>query len=140
MQKFFLVLPLLILLPISSGLAQKTETQLTPVAMKSTDGKMICQLAPENTSIEFVGTHVGDDPKPRLGGFKKFSGKVEMADGKPVALKVDMEITSIWTEFDNLTKHLMNADFLRLKSSQNHNLRAPRLPCSATETASSKAS
>ena len=111
MQKFFLVLPLLILLPISSGLAQKTETQLTPVAMKSTDGKMICQLAPENTSIEFVGTHVGDDPKPRLGGFKKFSGKVEMADGKPVALKVDMEITSLWTEFDNLTKHLMNADF-----------------------------
>lgn len=111
MQKLFLVMPLLILLPVTSAVAQKTDNKVTPVVVKSIDGKMTCQLVPENTSIEFVGTHVGDDPKPRLGGFKKFSGQIEMADGKPKSLNVDMEITSIWTEFDNLTKHLMNADF-----------------------------
>jgi polyisoprenoid-binding protein YceI len=92
---------------------QQTETENTgkPVPLREVDGKTVCQLAPENTRIEFVGTHVGDDPKPRLGGFGKFSGTITVADDKPQSIQVDMEITSIWTEFDNLTKHLMTADF-----------------------------
>jgi polyisoprenoid-binding protein YceI len=111
MHKLFLAILLLILLPLSTVTAQATKTKSTPVSVNSTNGKLICELAPSNTSIEFIGTHVGDKPKPRLGGFKKFKGQVEIADGKPVALNLAMEITSIWTEFDNLTKHLMNADF-----------------------------
>ena len=111
MHKLFLATALLVLLPLSAVMAQETKTKSTPVSVNSTNGKLICELVPSNTSIEFIGIHVGDKPKPRLGGFKKFKGQVEIADGKPVAFKVDMEITSIWTEFDNLTKHLMNADF-----------------------------
>ena len=93
--------------------AQETATQdaTRPVALAEMDGKTICLLKPENTRIEFVGTHVGDDPKPRLGGFKTFQGSIEVVGGKPQSIQMEMEITSIWTEFDNLTKHLMNADF-----------------------------
>ena len=29
----------------------------------------VAVLAPTNTSISFIGIHVGDDPNPRLGGF-----------------------------------------------------------------------
>jgi len=90
---------------------EKATTQVVPVAVKSVDGKTIARLAPENTKIEFIGTHVGDDPKPRLGGFKTFAGTIGVEDNKPVSVSVEMEISSIWTEFDNLTKHLMNSDF-----------------------------
>ena len=81
MHKLFLAILLLILLPLSTVTAQATKTKSTPVSVNSTNGKLICELAPSNTSIEFIGTHVGDKPKPRLGGFKKFKGRVDSIDG-----------------------------------------------------------
>ena len=83
---------------------------LTPVALKEGAAK----LAPENTKVDFVGTHEGDEPKPRLGGFKKFTGSLAMTDdGTSIkSLTMEFEIGSIWTEAgDDLTKHLLNADF-----------------------------
>lgn len=70
-------------------------------------------LGPENSRVEFVGTHVGDDPKPRLGGFKSFRGMVILDSSATNLQSIEMtfEIGSIWTEFDKLTSHLMNADF-----------------------------
>ena len=116
MARLFFLIPAMALLLVQTGIAQEKErdTKTTPVALKKVDGKTVCQLAPENTAIEFVGTHVGDDPKPRLGGFKTFAGQFQVSDGKPTALQVEMEIGSIWTEFDNLTKHLMNEDFFEV--------------------------
>jgi polyisoprenoid-binding protein YceI len=56
---------------------------------------------------------VGDDPKPRLGGFRAFSGTIELNEDDTAIRKiaVQFEIDSIWTEFDNLTAHLKTADF-----------------------------
>ena len=116
MARLFLLIPAILLLLVQPSLAQEKgdAAKVTPVSLKKVNGQTVCQLAPENTSIEFVGTHVGDDPKPRLGGFKTFAGDFEVKDGKPTALQVEMEIGSIWTEFDNLTKHLMNEDFFEV--------------------------
>ena len=116
MARLFLLIPAILLLLVQPSLAQEKgdEAKVAPVSLKKVNGQTVCQLAPENTSIEFVGTHVGDDPKPRLGGFKTFAGDFEVKDGKPTALQVEMEIGSIWTEFDNLTKHLMNEDFFEV--------------------------
>lgn len=88
---------------------QATEREFTPVAIN----KHIVEISAENTSVEFVGTHVGDDPRPRLGGFKEFTGTIELNedDTKIRSIQVEFKIESIWTEFDNLTKHLMNSDF-----------------------------
>jgi polyisoprenoid-binding protein YceI len=69
------------------------------------------ELTPKNTSIEFVGTHSGDKPDPRKGGFKEFKGTATVADKKLTAIKVDIDTTSIYTEIDKLTNHLKNADF-----------------------------
>ena len=102
----------LLLIPLDANAQESaTEIETNPVAIESVDGKKVARLEPANTRIEFVGTHVGDDPKPRLGGFKTFEGMVGVQDGKPVSVSVEMKISSIWTEFDNLTKHLMNEDF-----------------------------
>lgn len=116
MARLFLLIPAMLLLLAQPSVAQEKgdDAKVTPVSLKKLNGKTVCQLAPENTSIEFVGTHVGDDPKPRLGGFKTFVGDFQVNDGKPTALQVEMEIGSIWTEFDNLTKHLMNEDFFEV--------------------------
>ncbi len=93
----------------SQGRGQSSKA--TPVAVK--DG--VATLSPENTKVSFVGTHVGTDPKPRLGGFKKFSGKLMPAeDGKSIkSLSMKFETNSLYTELGgNLTSHLKNADFL----------------------------
>jgi polyisoprenoid-binding protein YceI len=87
--------------------------QSGPKAVSLKDG--VATLSPENTKVNFVGKHNGEDPKPRLGGFKKFSGKLSMDEsGETIeALVMEFETSSLWTELGgNLTDHLKNPDFL----------------------------
>lgn len=78
-----------------------------PVALESG----AAALSPENTKISFECAHVGPKPDPRIGGFKKFTGKAEV-DGKSLkSVSVDIETASIWTQFDKLTTHLNAPDF-----------------------------
>jgi polyisoprenoid-binding protein YceI len=81
---------------------------LKPVAWSG--GK--AELTPENTSIGFIGAHTDDRPD-RVGGFEKFSGTLTVDEaGKTVSgVTVDIDATSIWTEFGNLTNHLNSPDF-----------------------------
>jgi polyisoprenoid-binding protein YceI len=91
----------------------ETKVELTPVEIS---GDKV-SLTPENTSVEFVGTHTGDEPRPRLGGFREFKGTMEVdAEAKTVeSIEVEFDVTSIWTEFDNLTAHLKNPDFFEVE-------------------------
>ncbi|MEM7453492.1 MAG: YceI family protein [Planctomycetota bacterium] len=71
-----------------------------------------------NSRISFVGIHVGDEPKPRLGGFTEFQGyvAVDAATSEMKSMVVDIQMDSIWTEFVDLTTHLKNADFFDVAS------------------------
>jgi polyisoprenoid-binding protein YceI len=92
-----------------AGGAAAAPSGLTPVPVDSG----IAMLAPENSRIQFVGTHVGDKPDPRTGVFHKFSGKAEV-DAAAKALKsVTLEISteSLETPISKLTNHLRSADF-----------------------------
>ncbi len=83
--------------------------ELTPVPIA--DGKAI--LTPDNTSIGFVGTHVGSKPDPRTGGFAQFTGTAEV-DTSAKALKsasVEIKTDSLWTQIPPLTSHLKSPDF-----------------------------
>ena len=72
-------------------------------------------LGPQNTKIQFVCAHVGPRPDPRKGGFAKFSGKAEL-DGKSLkSLTVNIDTTSIGTEFEKLTNHLKSPDFFEVR-------------------------
>ena len=70
-------------------------------------------LAPANSRISFVGIHVGDDPKPRLGGFKQFQGyAVVDRDRKSItSISIDINVDSVWTQFAKLSAHLKTKDF-----------------------------
>jgi polyisoprenoid-binding protein YceI len=74
-------------------------------------------LTPENTRIQFVGTHVGPKPDPRTGGFEKFKGTMELepATGVLKSVAVEIDTQSLWTEIPKLTNHLKSADFFEVR-------------------------
>jgi polyisoprenoid-binding protein YceI len=85
----------------------------TPVPIRAA----AATLAPENTKIQFVCAHAGAKPDPRKGGFAKFSGKVEVGpDTKALkSVSVEIDTSSLWTEFDMLTNHLKSPDFFEVR-------------------------
>jgi polyisoprenoid-binding protein YceI len=75
-------------------------------------------LGPANTRIEFVGTHTGDRPNPRTGGFERFTGKLQVDPGTKQlqAVSVEIEAATVWTDAgDKLTTHLKTADFFEVR-------------------------
>ena len=89
------------------AVADAGEANAVPIQSSKAD------LSPDNTKIEFIGTHVGEKPDPRTGGFTKFTGKAELdAAGKSLqSVSADIETASLWTEFEKLTNHLNSPDF-----------------------------
>jgi polyisoprenoid-binding protein YceI len=80
-------------------------------------GTYTLPLSPANTRIEFVGTHAGEKPDPRKGGFEKFTGKLEVdlvaKSLKSISLDIDTE--SLSTEIPKLTEHLKSPDFFEVR-------------------------
>ena len=94
---------------LSDPAATAGEATATPVPVE--DGK--AALSAENTKIQFVGTHTGEKPDPRVGGFAKFSGEAVVdSDAKTLqSVTVDIDTTSLFTPFEKLTTHLQSVDF-----------------------------
>jgi polyisoprenoid-binding protein YceI len=84
-----------------------------PKPVAATGG--IATLTPENSKVEFIGTHAAPRPAdPRLGGFEKFTGQAEIdADAKTLkSVALDIDATSVWTQMGGqLTTHLKSPDF-----------------------------
>src|SRR5262245_8674291 len=68
-------------------------------------------LTPQNTKIQFVCAHVGAKPDPRKGGFGKFAGKAQVEGKSLKSVLLDIDTTSLFTDFDMLTNHLKSPDF-----------------------------
>lgn len=68
-----------------------------------------------NTTIAFVGTHVGDKPDPRKGRFEKLSGNIAVVSGEIAAIHVEIETASLNTEIEKLTNHLKSPDFFDVR-------------------------
>lgn len=67
-------------------------------------------ITPENSKVEFTGSKVTGKHE---GGFKQFSGNIDLVNNKPEDSKVfvEIDVNSIFTETEDLTKHLKTADF-----------------------------
>lgn len=89
--------------------ATTTNTTTNSAANTTTDGTKL-PITPENSKIEFTGSKVTGKHD---GGFKQFSGNINLVDEKPEASQVSVEIdmTSVFTDADGLTEHLKTADF-----------------------------
>ena len=86
-------------------------------------------LTPQNTKLQFVCAHVGARPDPRKGGFAKFMGKAEIDPATKTlqGLDVDIDTTSLFTEFDMLTNHLKSPDFFEVRRFPTGTSKRPRL-------------
>jgi len=77
--------------------------------MAEVDGKV--GITPDNTRIEFIGTHAPGSTEPRKGEFNKFMGHVDLDAQVLQAIHVDIDTTSLKTEIEKLTNHLKSPDF-----------------------------
>lgn len=95
----------------ASGSVIRAEATSSVDSDAITDGKV--ELNPSNTHIGWVGTHTGDDPKPRVGSFEEFAGVAEIdPDAKTLkSISVEIETASLKSPIDNLTAHLNSPDF-----------------------------
>ena len=94
--------------------ARAEEAKLTPVKIE--DG--VATLSPDNTKIEFTGTHSPPKPPdPRVGVFTKFSGeaKVDAEAKKLESVSAEIDTASLSTQFPKLTTHLQSADFFDVR-------------------------
>lgn len=89
--------------------ATVSESTQTPDAAKPAGAETLV-ISPENSKVEFVGSKVTGS---HSGGFKQFSGTIELAkEGIPQSrVTIDIDTTSIFTDNDNLTSHLKTPDF-----------------------------
>ena len=79
--------------------------------------KGVAMISAANSKITFVGTHSGDKPDPRTGGFAKFTGKVtvDQTTKTLTGITADIDTTSLFTAIPKLTDHLKAADFFEVR-------------------------
>lgn len=67
----------------------------------------------ENSKVEFTGSKVTGHHD---GGFKNFTGTVNLVDGKVEGstVKVEIDMASVFTDDEGLTTHLKNQDFFEV--------------------------
>lgn len=88
---------------VSDSSATAAASTTSPVATGVTSN-----VIKEKSSIKFVGAKVTRDHK---GEFKTFDGWIEYVAGKPTKISFDIDLNSIETDTENLTKHLKTPDF-----------------------------
>lgn len=62
----------------------------------------------KDSKIGFVGSKI---TRKHIGGFTEFSGTVSIVDGKMIAVKTLIDMSSVETDHPRLTAHLKTADF-----------------------------
>jgi polyisoprenoid-binding protein YceI len=114
--------------------AEKTEPPSEPVSVEN--GK--AALTPKNTTVQFVGLHTGDEPKPRTGYFSKFKGEfaIDKRTNIPTAAHVDIETKSLITPIGRLTSHLQSPDFFDVEQFPKASFKAIKFE--ATDAAAGK--
>lgn len=87
--------------------AQVSEEQAVALAAASSETYTFA----ESSTIKFTGSKVTGS---QSGSFKSFSGSFKVADGAPVSGAFTIDMDSITTEKEKLTKHLKDADFFNV--------------------------
>ncbi|MFN3167061.1 MAG: YceI family protein [Phycisphaeraceae bacterium] len=67
------------------------------------------ELDGENTTVQWTGSKPTGSKHD--GGFKTLSGTATVADEKLIGMEATIDIKSMWSDNEKLTKHLLNEDF-----------------------------
>ncbi|MDQ3132739.1 MAG: YceI family protein [Acidobacteriota bacterium] len=93
--------------------AVTAEANSTAATTRQIKGESVA-ITPENSKVEFVGSKVTGKHD---GGFKQFSGNIDLVNNKAEASQVaiDIDMNSVFTDADGLTKHLQTGDFFEVE-------------------------
>ncbi|MGB7068225.1 MAG: YceI family protein [Pyrinomonadaceae bacterium] len=71
-------------------------------------------INPENSKVGFVGSKVTGKHD---GGFKAFTGTIDLVGEKPEdsTVAIDIQMNSVFTDADGLTSHLQTGDFFEVE-------------------------
>jgi polyisoprenoid-binding protein YceI len=99
-----------------SAAASEQKKEAAPVPVPVEDGKVA--LTPKNTTVQFVGAHTGEDPRPRTGYFTKFAGELSIDEGTKAlhGAAIEIETGSLVTPIARLTNHLKGQDFFDFRA------------------------
>ena len=113
-----LLIPFVFCLVLFSACANPADN--APKAVVSAPSAPAAQLPPakgtrvtfaaENSSIDFIGSKVTGIENC---SFKKFTGSIDLVEGKPAesSVNVDIDLKSVEAKIGKLTEHLKSADF-----------------------------
>ena len=89
--------------------SQGNTNAATPATKPVIKGEALA-LTPENSKVEFTGSKVTGKHD---GGFKAFTGTIDLVNAKPEesSVFVDIDMNSVFTDADGLTTHLKSPDF-----------------------------
>ena len=102
----------------SDPAADKTKAEVSEPKNEKTEKKEIkgtgLAINSENSKIEFTGSKVTGKHD---GGFKTFSGTIDLVNAKPEesSVSVEIEMKSVFSDADGLTKHLKTGDFFEVE-------------------------
>jgi polyisoprenoid-binding protein YceI len=95
-----------------AGDGTETESTEGETATPTAEAGAIA-LSPDNTQIQFIGTHNRENLDPRTCEFEEFSGTATLDDeGSLAAVTVEIQTDSVTTFDQKLTNHLKNEEFL----------------------------
>lgn len=94
---------------VNAGNANGGNTAASPQTVSPVKGTAYT-ITPTDSKIEFTGSKVTGKHD---GGFKGFTGTIDLVNSKPVesSVWVSIEIASTYSDDDGLTKHLLTPDF-----------------------------
>ena len=101
--------------PKATTTAPSTTTTATSSQAPTADTKgMAIGFSPADSKIEFTGSKVTGKHD---GGFKQFKGTINLVGEKAnlSSVNVEIDMTSLFTDADGLTKHLMTGDFFEVE-------------------------
>ena len=103
--------------PAANKTRALTSNASTPITNTSTTAQPKGErlgITPENSKVLFTGSKVSGKHD---GGFNKFTGTIDLVNGKPEesSVTIDIETASVFTDADGLTKHLQTGDFFEVE-------------------------
>ena len=111
--------------PVASQPAGFTSDSSTPAAPDAPKGEGL-RITPENSAVEFTGSKVTGKHD---GGFKQFSGTIDLVNSSPTDSSVSVEIdtTSVFSDDEKLTGHLKSKDFFDVEKFPKASFRSTRI-------------
>lgn len=109
----------------STNSAPNSASRSNATAIQAVKGEALV-INGENSKVEFTGSKVTGKHD---GGFKTFTGTIDLVNGKPAdsSVYVDIDTGSVFTDDEKLTGHLKSADFFDVAKFPKATFRSTRI-------------